>query len=490
MTSTLKEINTVPLNIISPLEDINVEISASAMSDEGTEKQILDLLAAPVSPNRITRHFENVFRQQRKAYAVRKVLLKNHNRIRLINHKFDLIAITSIRLIEIDETFKGMRVSLLVVIDTWTGYILHLSWLKKRSKAGILKALESVQSMFTEIMLVLTDGAPYFPEVVADLCPHAIHQICLVHVLRGLFKSLRSTQTPYKAAKKILNQIRTKQYDLKNTVQNRCQNLKKYKQKLKYWVIKRKAKRRALGVFPYQKGILTKYPELKYINDVINETQYKIKSMRNSVQNSQKTKIRLKTNLMQAEKEMHQTWGIYMTDWRFFHQFYNLFDLEPKHYSIARVKFIKLLQKSTSELGNEILRVLTTIKNLDAVKKLDSPVRLRKSFINTNMIESTNSRIRPHLEILRKIGDTEYCKAYFGLIRLYLNTCKVFSGFRKNTSPIERLGYDLRGRSYLDLIYHGFPSGPQHGLNSAKFNPSVVSPKRAKGCKIVSEGGV
>ena len=141
-----------------------------------------------------------------------------------------------------------------------------------------------------------------------------------------------------------------------------------------------------------------------------------------------------------------------------------------------------------SELGIEILRVLTTIKNLDSVKQPESPIRMCKNWINTNFIESVNSRIRPYLEILRKIGNTEYCGAYFDLIRLYLNTSKVFSGFRKGTAPVGRLGYEMRCRTYLDLIFDGFPPGPQYGINSATFDPSVVSPNRASECKIIVKG--
>ena len=163
MHSAPNLINISPSNIHSSQRNVNAAISLPNHANDHEDRQILDLLSAPVSPNRIAQHFENVFRQQRKAHAVRKVLMKNHRRIQVVNHKFDFLLIPCIRLLEIDETFKGMRVSLLVVIDTWTGYILYFSWLKERSKDGILNALATLKGQLGEILLVLTDGAPYFP---------------------------------------------------------------------------------------------------------------------------------------------------------------------------------------------------------------------------------------------------------------------------------------------------------------------------------------
>ncbi|MHA1726898.1 MAG: hypothetical protein ACTSXH_19005, partial [Promethearchaeota archaeon] len=87
-------------------------------------------------------------------------------------------------------------------------------------------------------------------------------------------------------------------------------------------------------------------------------------------------------------------------------------------------------------------------------------IQLNLQFINTNAIESINSRLRPYLESLRKITNSSYMTTYFELLRLYLNTTRPFSGRRSETSPVERYGHDLRGKNYLDLLQDGLPSGP------------------------------
>lgn len=100
--------------------------------------------------------------------------------------------------------------------------------------------------------------------------------------------------------------------------------------------------------------------------------------------------------------------------------------------------------------------VLTTIKNFDTGNMINSPVHLTRNFINSNVVESANSKIRPYLDLLRKIGNTEYCQVHFDAIRLKLNVSNPYSGLRKKSSPIDRCGYKLRNRTWLDLIFDGY----------------------------------
>jgi hypothetical protein len=130
------------------------------------------------------------------------------------------------------------------------------------------------------------------------------------------------------------------------------------------------------------------------------------------------------------------------------------------------------------------VKILTTVSNLDTVNKGNSPVRLTRNYINTNVIESINSKIRPYLDHLRNIRNTEYCGVYFNLLRLKLNSSKPFSGLRTNTCPISRYGYNLRERNWLDLIFDGLPSGPQYGINSSQLDLIRACPQRVGKCYI------
>ena len=45
----------------------------------------------------------------------------------------------------------------------------------------ILAALMPLEALFRNVKIVLTDGAPYFPDVIHELCPQTVHQLCLIH---------------------------------------------------------------------------------------------------------------------------------------------------------------------------------------------------------------------------------------------------------------------------------------------------------------------
>jgi len=467
---------------INQLDDNEQKIFEKDISKE-EERQILDLLAAPMSPNQISRHLKNVFLIQRKAHKIRQVLLKNKRRIRILNHKFDWIACHTLTLLEIDETFKGRKISLLVVVDTLTGYIFHFQWLKSRSKKGILDALMPVQDLFLNVRLVLTDGAPYFPEIVKELCPLAKHQLCLIHVMRGLFPHIRPIQAIYKAESEKLKRFKSNLKKKTHNIKAKRYELKKLKQRDKYWINSRQKKRIQLNVIPYQKKILSRYPELKKINVEINIIRSSIRSLTKTILSSRKRKNELKQSIKIQEEVKNDAWGNYMRENNLLHRFYNLFHLKNKVYSEKRNQFIQNLPyfiNLGSLLAPNLLRILLKTKGLDTVNKIDAPVRLTRNFINTNVVESANSRIRPYLDHLRRIGNTEYCRTMFDFLRFMLNVRRPFSGSRKNTSAIERYGYNLRDRSGLDLILDGLPSGPQSKINLPKLNFNIACPTRLK----------
>jgi hypothetical protein len=93
------------------------------------QRQVIDLLLAPMSPNRVARHFSQVFRKQLSAWSIKQLLLSFRTKIEYLNERFDIIAGRKAIILQIDETFKGHKVSILVVIDAITGYVFHLQWL-------------------------------------------------------------------------------------------------------------------------------------------------------------------------------------------------------------------------------------------------------------------------------------------------------------------------------------------------------------------------
>ncbi len=139
------------------------------------EKEVLALYTKNLSPNQISQYFKETGRMQCKAFHARNILLKNHPRIEKLNYKFDEIASQSISIIEMDETFKGMRYVILVVMDSLTGYIFLVQRILRKDGRHIKKALRPLKDMLMDVKVVLTDGAVYFPNIIQDLCPNSLH---------------------------------------------------------------------------------------------------------------------------------------------------------------------------------------------------------------------------------------------------------------------------------------------------------------------------
>ena len=455
------------------------------------QRETLDLLLAPMSPNRVSRHFRHVHGKQISAWKIKRVVRAQGERIASINARMDRVASRKISIVQIDETFKGRWVSILVVIDAVTGYILHLQWLERRNTDAILDQLRPIASLLKNAKLVMTDGAPYFPAVVKELCPNARHQICLVHVMRGLYAHLRPHKTGYMDKLREFQSATeaVRKNDAKK--RNKRYSRKKLRQKLKYWKVKRKKARTERGVRTYQKGILKKYPELRELNEKINLIGAKLRSLERTIEGVEERGVRLRQEREAAEKDKNKAWGKYMVKCRLFHRFYRLFQLTGREYQEKRKTMILRLRGRISdgcELSKEILRILTEVKNLDGINKEGCPVRLNLNFINTNAVESINSQVRPYLECLRKITDSPYVRTYLRLVRLYLNTTRPFSGGRSDTSPIERYGYELRGRNYLDLLLDGLPPGPQYGANLPGIDLSRAAPNLVGKCEFQRAG--
>ena len=470
---------------------INGEISSQKVKQKPClsrveHRQILDLLLAPMSPNRLARHFSHVFQKHISPWNIKQLLLSCKKQIEMVNERFDKIVGRKVIILQIDETFKGQKVSILVVIDAITGYIFHLEWLDRRTEEVISKQLSPLRETLRNITLVMTDGAPYFPEVVKNLCPDAFHQICLVHVKRGLYQYLQDYKTKYHEDLRTYQSVHKALLSNKVKTKEKRYIQKKLVQKLKYWEQKRREAREKYNVLPYQRGILEKFPDLRMINEKLNFVRAQIRSLNHTIENLGEQETSLKAQKDSAFQQKNKAWGKYMVKCRLLHRFYRLFNLKGERYEIERVKLLSYLKEKCEEdceLLQEISRLLLKTNSLDTVNKADCPIQLNFHYINTNTIENINSQIRPFLECLRKITNSDYIKTYFSLLRLYLNTRRPFSGMRCDTSPLERYGYDLRGKDYLDLLQDGLPTGPQYELYNPTIDLAYAAPNMVNNCK-------
>jgi len=446
---------------------------------------LLDLLSKNMSPNDIVDHIWNVKHVKIYSNKIIKQLLLYKARIHEVNRRFDCIAGKKLKVSVIDETFKGRKITVLVFMDMITGYVFLIQWIKNRRMETIKRALKPFQEIMDRVDLVLTDGAPYFPEVVHAIFPNARHQTCLVHVMRGLFKKLQPIQKNYRSYKTKVKELRKKIFEMQSNIRERAYNLKCIKQRIRYHEYKRAELRIQLGIKPYQKDILKKHPILRESNQKINYISGEVRSMNKTLKGNKKKRRKLAAELQQLIQVKNMEWGKYMKYWGFLHRFYNLFEISGVNYIAHRQKLLFHLRKHRDDpFLNGIIKVIRKTKSLDTVNTEGCSVFLSRRFINTNAIDSINSRIRPILDKLRKIQNGEYIQTIFDLVKLRLNASHPRSGCRRDSSPIERYGYDLRGRTYIELILEGLPSGPQYGINSSAIDLAKANSGMVDECKI------
>lgn len=463
------------------------QLKSIFLNDIFEEEFTIEHQAKGISKNEIKETLRTLWRIKTYSHRIQKILFKHMGKIKYLNDKFDKIACKKVHILSLDETFKGMKIIILVMIDAITGYIICVKKIKNRKEKTITKALQPYKKLLEQVDLVLTDGANYFPEVINKFLPNARHQICLVHVLRNLFKHLEPYQKAYKNAQKEKKETNQKIDAMKNSNKNRRYKLKKIKQQHAYNRKKRDEMRVIYGVKKSQKGILKKYPYLRVLNLKINSRLSSITSMTKTLKRN-KRNLKILDNILMLLKETRDLkWGDYMVQYRMLYRFYNLFRRHSSKYRIARKCLITTLtQTGISDFYKEIHRILTKTIHLDTVNLDDCPVRIDRNFINTNAVESINAKLRPFFDRLKNIKDTKYMRAIFDLIKLRLNTSPPYSGIRKNSSPIERYGYNLKGRTFIDLIFRGLPPGPQYGLFSSQINLAVANPNMVGKVKIAA----
>ena len=309
-----------------------------------SDKEILAIFTKGLSPNQIVHWYEEVKRERLMPHKVREVLQDYGSRIKKLNAKFDEIAARYISMIEMDETFKGRRYIVLVVMDSLTGYVFMMKKIKRRNERHIRRALESIRHILRNVKVVLTDEAPYFSAIVKDFCPNALHQICLVHVMRNIKAEVEKLKSPYLSVLKKYKVIRKRLHNIGEKVHEKRYNLKKLKQRRRYRERQRSVMHAKLGIRPYQKNILSTYPELRKINYIINNLDGQIRSLENTIVSLRARRDKYEHQLGVVKKELNRKWAEYMGYLKLKKRFHRLFFHRETEFLAKKTAFISELK--------------------------------------------------------------------------------------------------------------------------------------------------
>ena len=199
----------------------------------------------------------------------------------------------------------------------------------------ILGALMPLEELFRNVKVVLTDGTPYFPDVIHGLCPQAVHRLCLIHIMRNLFKFLQPFEQQYRQGRRQTAKAR-ECFNLKQATHDfRVNKLKKLHQQVRYWESQQFTLQQQYNMQSSAKGILQQYPKLKHANAKLNEIRTKMRSMTKTKQNHKNALKEIQKTIDDAKDREDWFWWRYMDQLHVFHRFYDLFLLSKKKYPAA-----------------------------------------------------------------------------------------------------------------------------------------------------------
>jgi hypothetical protein len=172
---------------------------------------------------------------------------------------------------------------------------------------------------------------------------------------------------------------------------------------------------------------------LRIDRDLLIKKQRKVPAQQTEIQKKIDT---AQQDLLQSSRQVH--------DFRRLLQ-----DLTPA-FETHKLQFQKRLEQSKYSLAKDILKMMRDNPDLFSVR---NPRILASNYQNTNTVEGIFSLFRRLLDGTRLLSSEAGSARYCDLFRLYHNTMPPFTGPHHNHSPIERLGVNLAGKSYLDLLF-------------------------------------
>ena len=432
------------------------EVPISPRQQEHIQRMLIESIGSARSINEI----QNNLIQQGipiSRYHIERLLLNIGTLASVILEHFDSMIGPMIHVIEADETFHGDCTMFFEAVDHRTGYVLALKMIPDAKAHTLFPHYEELLTRFPQISALITDLATAYPKTIEQLRKkqnkELIHIKCQVHALRTIYKKIAPLKRNYS---KICRTIET----LKSTLQTLHTNLRKHKKSIYYYqkryrdlTIERDRLRILYNVKRYSKNMGTKYPQLKTVNMKINNVRSMIRGKKASIRKSETKILDCESRLASETKEKMRYWNIYMSQLKMKSNFVSY----CKHRINTLQEFLKKIrgfkQKPCREFKKTLMKIVQGHPELLSLHhyldEKESLVRL----ISTNKIESFNNILRRYKDIRRVWKDTELTTAYLTILRLYMNFRRALRSKGEGSSPIEKFGVDLKGKSLYDLLF-------------------------------------
>lgn len=413
------------------------------------KRVIIDLMLKGLSLNQLQEHLNLIYCLRISHAQIRQIETEGAMKAKGINLQFDKQIAPKIRKIEADEIFQGKNTVTLGAVAKKCNYCLGLHWSPDRTKESIIAFLTPIAKRFMNIKVVITDLFSGYKEIVPNLFQKATHLVCHLHASRLLRKTVRHLRAALSRKKKELEKIQKDKGKIKTSLQKKRSRIAFLSDRLQ----KDQKECRLLTSQKHQKRTKctkTLDSKLAHIDTRIQKDQKELIRLRIDRDLLIKKQRKVPAQQTEIQKKIDTAQQDLLQSSRQVHDFRRLLqDLTPA-FETHKLQFQKRLEQSKYSLAKDILKMMRDNPDLFSVR---NPRILASNYQNTNTVEGIFSLFRRLLDGTRLLSSEAGSARYCDLFRLYHNAMPPFTGPHHNHSPIERLGVNLAGKSYLDLLF-------------------------------------
>jgi transposase-like protein len=351
--------------------------------------------------------------------------------------------------IEVDEVFQGQSTIILGSVAKGSNYLLGLQKCVDRTKEHIEGFLRPIAKRCMNVKVVITDLYSGYKTSISYLFQKAVHLVCHLHAGRILRRSVRHLGSVLSHHKKKLEQLHKAYNKLTKQIAKITARLDFLTDRLNTDQQTYKTLSRTLRTTQskHTKTLIQKVDALAHRMKKDKEEQ---KLLKEKVSEKKKFLKSYDSQTSLTKKKISEANQDLLQSSRLVNDFVRLLrDFSPR-FMDHKAKFQARLEASKYSMAKEILKM---IQDNPALFSVRNPRVLGWNFQNTNTIEGIFAQFRRLLHATRLLSTEEGCERYCALFRLYHNTMPPFTGPHQKESPVERLGVNLHGKTYLDLLF-------------------------------------
>jgi transposase-like protein len=410
---------------------------------------IIDLMLKGLSLNQLQEHLRLIYGLHLSHAQIRQIETEAANKAKRINLQYDTQIASKIKVIEADEIFQGKNSVTLGAVAKNSNYCLGLHWSPDRTKESIIAFLKPIAKRCINVKVVITDLFSGYKEIISDLFKKAIHLVCHLHAGRLLRKTIRHLSSVLSHKKKELDK------SLKDMVKG-SKNLTKCRDRIVFLTVRLKTDQETVKLLTKKKLQKSKKctktidSKLDCTENRVQKDEKELKKLRANRDILKKDQRKIPAQQKEIKKKILMAQQELLQSGRLVHDFRKLLkDLTPK-FEIHKQQYLTRLAQSKYSIAKEILKMIQDNPDLFSVR--NSQI-LPSNYQNTNTVEGLFSLFRRLLDSTRLLSSEAGSDRYCDLFRLYHNTMPPFTGPHRDYAPVERLGINLHGKTYLDLLF-------------------------------------